>query len=171
MAQFVDGFTRVQAQVGRDLLVAAAAGMQLVSGFTDGRDELLLDEMVHVFRIRSFEQHWIGSCSELKFIKPTQNGGKFLARENACAAKGTRMSAAGSAFMAQKTAIEAERALPLLEVCVERLAHAPGPHLHASTPTGSFTGFASPACCFLSSASDRAGSPRMRMNPSASFWL
>ena len=40
-----------QPQIGRDLLVAAAPGVQLEAGFADRLGQLLLDEMMHVFGI------------------------------------------------------------------------------------------------------------------------
>ena len=48
--QLIDRRPHVQPQVGRDLLVAAAAAVQLVSRLPDQRDELLLDEVMNVLR-------------------------------------------------------------------------------------------------------------------------
>ena len=46
----------VKTQVGRDLLVAAAAAVQLVSRVPNQRDQLLFDKMVHVFRFAVVEK-------------------------------------------------------------------------------------------------------------------
>ena len=51
-AYLVDRGPHVETQVGRDLLVAAAAAVQLVSRVANQRDQLLFDEMVDVFTLR-----------------------------------------------------------------------------------------------------------------------
>ena len=48
--QLIDRRAHVEPQIGRNLLVTAAPAVQLVSGFADQRDQLLLDEVMNVFR-------------------------------------------------------------------------------------------------------------------------
>jgi hypothetical protein len=48
--QFVDGVAHVQAHVGGDLIVAAAAGVQALAGVADALGEPRLDVHVHVFQ-------------------------------------------------------------------------------------------------------------------------
>ena len=45
----IDRSPNVETQIGRNLLVAAAAAVQLVSGIADQRDQLLFDEVMHIF--------------------------------------------------------------------------------------------------------------------------
>src|SRR5215472_2703844 len=81
----------------------------------------------------------------------------FLGAKHTCAYQRMRMRCAGSQLFRDQHAIERKRALPLLESRIERLFQPPGPHLHEKIS------------CF-SLACERAGSPRMRMKPPASFW-
>ena len=55
-AHLVNRSPHVETQVGRNLLVAAAAAVQLVSRVANQRDQLLFDEMVHVFRFAVVEK-------------------------------------------------------------------------------------------------------------------
>ena len=45
----IDLIADIQSQVGRNLLVAAAAGVELVTHFTNQLHQSLLDEMMHIF--------------------------------------------------------------------------------------------------------------------------
>ena len=56
-----------EAEVGRNLLVAAAPGVQLVASGADQRDELLFDEVVNVFGFRIVE-----------IPETIRRGGRFL---------------------------------------------------------------------------------------------
>jgi hypothetical protein len=47
-AHLVNRSTDVEAQIGGNLFVTAAAAVQLVSRVADQHDELLFDEMIHV---------------------------------------------------------------------------------------------------------------------------
>ena len=54
--QSVDALAHEEAEVGRDLFVAAAAGVQLVAGRSDQRGELFFYEVVDVFGFRIVEK-------------------------------------------------------------------------------------------------------------------
>jgi len=51
LPQLIDGRPHVKPQIGRNLLIAAATAVQLVSRFPNQRDQLLLHEMMNVLRL------------------------------------------------------------------------------------------------------------------------
>ncbi len=55
-AYLVNRGADVKTQIGRNLLVAAAAAVQLVSRVANQRDQLLFDEVMHVFRFAVVEK-------------------------------------------------------------------------------------------------------------------
>ena len=58
--QRVDALAHKEAEVGRDLLVAAASGVQLVSGRANQRGELLFNEVVNVFGFGIVQKRRVG---------------------------------------------------------------------------------------------------------------
>ena len=59
---FVAAGAEVQAEIGRNLLVAAASAVQLIASVPDQSDQLLLDEVVNVFGLGIVQKLWrIGS--------------------------------------------------------------------------------------------------------------
>ena len=58
--QGVDALAHEEAEIGCDLLVATASGVQLVAGGADQRGELLFHEVVDVLGFRIVEKLWIG---------------------------------------------------------------------------------------------------------------
>src|SRR5262249_54141163 len=94
----------------------------------------------------------------------------------------SRVRLTGRHFVRQQDAVEGKRPLPLLEIRVQLLAEAARPHLHLLTPDFATSDFVLPLSSIpalstlifgasdFSRARERAGSPRMRMKPSASFW-
>ena len=162
----------VQAQVGGDLLVAAAAGVQLVADFAGKLHQPLFDVMVNVFdgRVVSRGHAFGGDLLERRAAWPASSA----AVSTPALASADSVRLARRNLVRQQDAIERKRPLPLLEFRVQLLAEAARPHLHFAT---------SELPLFIrrfrrqlrhldfTSARERAGRPRMRMNPSASFWL
>ena len=149
-----------EAEVGRDLFVAAASGMQLVAGGADQRDELLFYEVVNVFRCRIVQKFGRGFGTAADFSQRFHNFGKFFGGQHSGVFQSVGVGAAGGEFEGQQPLIVRERPLPLFEFGVQRSPEAAGPHFHCATSTFTF------ACVW---ARQRDGNPRMRMKPSASF--
>ncbi len=127
--------------------------MQLVTHVPGQFHQALLDEVVHVF------DRWIVVWRYALAADLIQRGPcccKLPLIQHARRCQRGRVGPARRHLVRQQRAIEWERALPLLEVRILRLAETARPHLH----------FKVSAC---TSARERAGSPRMRMKPSASF--
>src|SRR5258708_3871939 len=154
--QLVDRGPHVETQVGGNLLVAAAAAVQLVSDLADARHQLLLDKMMHILSFIVFSQALLGSGSLLNLLQPFENADELIRGKNAGALEGTSVGSARRQFVAQQAAIELKRSLPALELRVERVAETSRPHLHRATS-------------MRARARVRDGSPRMRINPAASF--
>ena len=150
-----DLFPHVEPQVGRDLFVAAAPGVQLVANLTGHFHQALLDVVMNVLdgRIIVFRHTLAGDL-----VKREKRRRQLLLVQNASRLQRLGVRFARSDLVGQQYAIERKRPLPLLEIGVLRLAKAAGPHLHF-------------AISAWTRARERAGSPRMRMKPSASFWL
>jgi hypothetical protein len=143
----------VEPQVRRDLLVATAAGVQLEAHFSGQFHQPLFDVVVHVLNRRIVGR---GNPLSRDLIEGLERERKLSAVEHSCLGERGGMRLAGRHLVGHKNAIERKRALPLFEAGIRLLAEAARPHLH----------FRASAC---SSARERAGSPRMRMKPSASF--
>src|SRR5205823_12956596 len=135
-------------------------GVQLQSGVADGCGELLLHEMVNVFRVGVVENSRLGLAARLKFVKAANNGVQLGTGQQSSGSQSTGIGAAGGTLVRQQPAIEIKGALPALELWIERLADAARPHLHERTPTvgGAAWRVSSPACfCLRSQAAERAG--------------
>ncbi len=152
----------VKAQVGRDLLIAAAAGVELQGQLANVRGQFELDEMMHVFGTRIGCQGGAPSAVPAVLehgIQPIAHLGGLGRRQNAGGSEHARVRLAGSNLLGEKPPVKAKGPLPLLKARIERLAEAARPHLHFTT-----------SFCFCSSrARVRAGSPRIWMKPLASF--
>ena len=61
-ADFVTGGSGVKTQIGCDLLVAAAPAVQLVSDIANDFDQLLFDEVMHIFGFTVLEKFGRRSC-------------------------------------------------------------------------------------------------------------
>ena len=150
----------VQTEVGRNLLVAAAAGVQLEAKIADARYQFQLHEVVNVFRLRAAVDVAGRPLRVLVAdrVQRAHNLLQFLGRKDARRRDGARVGFAGSHFLGKQLPIKYQGSLPLFEVVIQWLAKAARPHLHW---TASF---------FCSSrARVRAGSPRIWMKPLASF--
>jgi hypothetical protein len=155
--QLINCSPHVKAQIGRDLLIAAAAAVQLVSGFSDQRDEFLLHKVMNVLSFVVVEKRRRRRSLRPDLLQPLQNADQLARGKYVGIFQGARVRAAGRELVLQQPTVKAERPLPALEVRVQRLPEPARPHLHQPTST-------------RERAREREGSPRMRMNPAASFW-
>src|SRR5258708_21385368 len=71
--QLVNRRPHIQSQVGGNLLVAAAAAVQLVSDLADARHQLLLDKMMHILSFVVLSQALTGSGSLANLFPPFEN--------------------------------------------------------------------------------------------------
>ena len=101
--QLINRRAHVQSQVGRNLLIAAAPAVQLVSRFADQRDQLLLDEMMNVFRFTVVKKCRRRSSAFADLLQALQNADQFVRRKNAGILQRTRMRAAGGEFVTPAT--------------------------------------------------------------------
>ena len=146
----VDGVADEEAHVGRDLFVAAAAGVELESERTNFAGELEFDVVVDVFSLwrggddggtdllgAGVVVHFAAGSGDA--VRPVggagaygfetlQHLGEFFGREDAGGGDGLCVRHAGGDFLREETPVEGEAALPLLEGAVEGLAEAAGPH-------------------------------------------
>src|SRR5271170_2416158 len=113
--------------------------------------------MMNVFRFVVLEKCRRSSGLRPDLLQPLQDVDQLVGGKYASIFQRARVGAAGCEFVLQQTPVKAERPLPALEVRVQRLPEPPRPHLHQPTST-------------RDRAREREGSPRMRMNPAASFW-
>ena len=67
--QCIDVVAQKEAKISRNLLVAAASGVQLVTGRADQRDELLFYEVVNIFGFRIVKKFWFGFCALVLELK------------------------------------------------------------------------------------------------------
>jgi len=155
-SQFVDCRARIEAQIGGDLFVAAAATMQFESPLADSSHQLLFDEMMDVFRFFVFHEtlRHIGRVADL--LQSLKNGDELVGGQNPGVFQSMGMSGARRQFVTEQPTVEIKRSLPAFELRIQRLPKAARPHLHRTTSV-------------RARARVRDGSPRMRMKPSASF--
>ncbi len=118
----------VEAQVRRDLLVAAAARVQLAAERAKPRGQLDLDVVMNVLGLGVLAH---GGLARLRRIV----GGDGVERraelrqliggKNSGSTKGRCVCLAGSHFLGKQLPVEDDGALPQLELAIERLAEAP----------------------------------------------
>jgi len=124
--------THVEAQVGRYLLIAAAASVQLEAEQAYALHQLEFDEVMNVFG------GWMVAHLRHAHFR-SELGGNRIERiaqlrcltfgEDLRNTEGRRVGLAGGYFLRQKPPIEDDRPLPRLELAIERLPKAAGPHL------------------------------------------
>src|SRR5438270_4709347 len=113
--QVVDCFAYEQAQIGSDLLVAAASGMQLQSNVTGQFGQPALEKMMDVLRLAVLEEMRIALTRVLHVFHSLKQRVQFCRREHTDARKGTNMRTAGGDFLRQQSLVERKRPLPPLE--------------------------------------------------------
>ena len=161
--KLIDRVTHKQAQIGSDLLIAAAACMQFQANIPGEFNQPALEEMVNVLGFAVFEKSSIALNRMLHMGKGVEQRLQLRCGEHAHSGKRTSVCAAGSHLLRQKSFVKRKRPLPLLEFRIQRPAEPARPHLHADTASSS-------GVALRRMARERAGSPRMRMKPAASFW-
>jgi hypothetical protein len=117
----VDIRADVEAEVGGDLLIAAAAAVEFVARVSDESDELFFDEVVDVFGFAVFEKPRIGGLSG-NLVEALENRDEFFRRQNAHALESLSVCATGRQLVWQQALIVRKRPLPALEFGIERLA-------------------------------------------------
>ncbi len=81
-AQLVNRGPNIEAEVGRNLFIAAAAAVQLVSRVANQRDQLLLDKVVHVFRFVVVEKGRRRRAFSPICVKALKNGDQLARRQD-----------------------------------------------------------------------------------------
>ena len=127
----VDGLANEEAHVGGDLLVAAAAGVELKGEVADLLGEFEFDVVVDVFGLRvgghdGFALFGLLLCYGAEAFDHQE---EFFAGEDAGGFDGAGVSDAGFDFVRDEAPVEGEGALPLFELLVEWFAETAGPHL------------------------------------------
>ncbi len=113
----VDGFADEEAHVGGDLLVAAAAGVELEGEVADLFGEFEFDVVVDVFGL------WVGgtmaspcsACCLATARRPSFHLEEFFAGEDAGGFDGAGVGYAGFDFVGDEAPVEGEGALPGFE--------------------------------------------------------
>ena len=129
-----------EAEVGRDLFVAAAAGVQFVAGIADQRGELLFDEVVDVFGFGIVEKLRRRFGAEADFLQRFHYLGKLFGGKHSSMFESVGVGAAGGEFEGQQPLIVGKRPLPFFKFGVKRLPEAAGPHLHCVTSVAMLVG-------------------------------
>ena len=113
--------------------------------------------MMHIFRFVVGQEGRFGLSLLADLLQAANDLSQLFRREHSCVFESARVGAARLKLVGQQALIERERTLPALKCGIEWLLEAARPHLHFATS-------------WCSAAREREGSPRMRMNPAASFW-
>ena len=150
--------------------------MEFETNIADQSDQLLLDEMMNVLGFGVLQKFDRCRGAFADFFETIQYGVQLVRGEYACFLQGAGMSRAGLEFALEQAAIELEGSLPAFKGRVERLPEPARPHLHCATSASVcvlsefLLSFAVKDFLFSLRARDRAGNPRIRMKPAASFW-
>jgi hypothetical protein len=129
----------IEPQIGRDLFIAAAPGVQLESQRTDPLHHRQLDVMVDVFGGRMIAHRRFPRVRRVVRSNRVQRRPQlrcFTHSQNSGCAKGGRVRLAGGYLFREEPPVENNRSLPLFEVPVERLPKAARPHLHGLVLVG-----------------------------------
>ena len=122
----VDGVAQVETDVGGDLVVARAAGMQALAGVADQRGEALLDVEVHIFEVnRPFELPGFDFLRHLRHA--ALNVGQILGADDALLGEhlGVRQRAAN--VLPPHPLVEIDRGGIALDEVGNRLGETAGP--------------------------------------------
>ena len=129
----LDLLAYIQAEIGRDLFVAAAARMKLESERSDALDQRQFDKMMNVLG-GGMRAHLLfagvggmgGSDRGQRFPQEV----RLFGRQDTGLVKGRRVRLAGGYVLLEEPPVKDDGALPRLELGVERLAKSTRPHLH-----------------------------------------
>ena len=102
---------QVQPQIDRDLLVARPAGVQPAAGVADARDQLALDERVHVLVVlgRGRVEERLVAAVRQHLLEPRLDRGRIRWTEHAGARERLRPRQAAAHVVLEQPAIEPER--------------------------------------------------------------
>jgi hypothetical protein len=115
---------QIKAHVDRDLLVARSTRVEAAAGLADPRNQLALDEGMHIFvRRRSWCAH------RLHLFKRGTNRGRVLRRENTRLLEPLRPRNASSDVVFEQPAIERERRAELEEFTIRISLEPPRPQM------------------------------------------
>ncbi len=164
--------------------------MQLVADFASKLYQPCFHIMMNVFDGRIIDRR---RTFRRNLVERTQRGFELGEHQHTSLGQRGRVRFARRHFVRQQDAVERKRPLPLLEFGIRLMLEAARPHLHFFTPDFFTPDFFTPNCATadskppassipalstpnfgtpdFTSARERAGKPRMRMKPSASFWL
>src|ERR1700691_3806428 len=128
--QRVDAETDVEAQVGGDLLVTAAAGMEFEAEVADGLRKAQLDEVVDVLGL-GIEADFVGLAGEFfaDRVQRIGDAGALAGREKARRLESECMDFAGGQLCIEQLIVETDGLLPEVEERIGCGAKASGPHL------------------------------------------
>ena len=76
--QIIDTGSHIKAQISGNLLVAAAATVQLVTHVANHHDQLFLDKMMHVLGLIIIEERWGHRSLFSNLIEALQDGNQFI---------------------------------------------------------------------------------------------
>src|SRR5690242_15279469 len=119
--KLVDGIAHKETQIGRDLLVTAAAGVKLEPDFSSKFDQPTLKEVVNVFGFAVLHELRI-AFSVLDMFQSIEQRFQLSSAEHTGARERTSVRAAGRDLLWEKSFIERKRPLPLLEFRIQRPA-------------------------------------------------
>ena len=131
--QGVDALADEEPEVGCDLFVAAASGVQLVAGGADQRGELLFYEVMDVLGFRIVEKLWIGLGAVGDVSQRFRDFRKFFRGKHTGVLESVGVGTAGGEFERQQPLVVGKRPLPFFKFRVQRLPEAAGPHFHSAT--------------------------------------
>ena len=127
----VDGAARPEAQVGGDLIVAAAACVELFAQLAHAGDEARLDPAMDVFVLAAFGEGGarVGGDFGEKFVEGGEECGEFVFGEHASAMNGASLRDGTFDIFARELVVKRQR---VVEFAEERIRSA----REASTPEG-----------------------------------
>jgi hypothetical protein len=129
----VDLVAQEEARSDGHLVVAAAAGVELVAGRADDLDQTRLDETVHVLGPSEFgtldEPRLGGQPADL--LEPARDLGGLGRREDPSPLQPTGVRRAGTQIRVEQATVETETGVVRGEVPVDLPAEAPAPQFHA----------------------------------------
>ena len=126
--ELVHGVPQPEPDIQRDLVVAAAAGVQPLAGVADAGGQRLLDKGMHVLGCRVDRER-----AGVQILKDTaqtlRNRGGVRGRDDALLAEHRRMGQAAADVLLDHPAVEPDRGVEVVDAAVHRLGSAALPEL------------------------------------------